>query len=373
LDKKIKAAQVVVIGGGLAGLISSIALKKAGVSVLLIEKKQYPFHRVCGEYISNEVIPFLKSLDIYPEELNPAKISQFEISSITGRNTVLDLDLGGFGISRYNFDHFLFLKAQELGVEVICDYVEDVTFDTGFFQLKLKSNVNIQCDIAIGAFGKRSNLDMKLQRPFFIRPSPYLGVKYHIKYPIDKKIVALHNFEGGYCGISAIENDQVNLCYLSHRSNLTKNKNIGEMERQVLLKNPRLSRIFNEAEFLFEKPEVINEISFETKSPVENHILMCGDAAGMITPLCGNGMAMAIHGAKLLSDEIIKYQSHQDRSKFEANYTKIWNSKFKNRIAIGRQIQRLFGSGSLSDISVTISKFKPIANYLVGLTHGKPF
>jgi flavin-dependent dehydrogenase len=26
---------------------------------------------------------------------------------------------------------------------------------------------------------------------------------------------------------------------------------------------------------------------------------MIGDTAGLITPLCGNGMAMAIHGAKL--------------------------------------------------------------------------
>ena len=70
------------------------------------------------------------------------------------------------------------------------------------------------------------------------------------------------------------------------------------MERQVLLKNPHLKRIFSEADFVFGRPEVINEISFETKDPVENHILMAGDAAGMITPVCGNGMAIAIHSGK---------------------------------------------------------------------------
>ena len=60
---------------------------------------------------------------------------------------------------------------------------------------------------------------------------------------------------------------------------------------------------------LFEKPEVINEITFEKQDPVSNHILMCGDAAGMITPLCGNGMAMAIHSAKILSGLIIEANS----------------------------------------------------------------
>ena len=34
---------------------------------------------------------------------------------------------------------------------------------------------------------------------------------------------------------------------------------------------------------------------------------MAGDAAGMITPLCGNGMAMAIHSAKILTDLIIEH------------------------------------------------------------------
>ena len=42
--------------------------------------------------------------------------------------------------------------------------------------------------------------------------------------------------------------------------------------------------------------------SFAPKKPVEEHILMSGDAAGLITPLCGNGMAMAIRSAKILSE-----------------------------------------------------------------------
>jgi hypothetical protein len=33
-------------------------------------------HRVCGEYISNEVIPFLNALDINLDQLNVARINR---------------------------------------------------------------------------------------------------------------------------------------------------------------------------------------------------------------------------------------------------------------------------------------------------------
>jgi flavin-dependent dehydrogenase len=39
---------------------------------------------------------------------------------------------------------------------------------------------------------------------------------------------------------------------------------------------------------------------FQQKKKLENHILMIGDTAGLIHPLCGNGMAMAIHSAKIV-------------------------------------------------------------------------
>ena len=65
---------VAVLGGGLAGLTNAYLLSKAGYKVILYEKGSYPQHKVCGEFISNEVLPFLKKHDLYPQDFRPSQI-----------------------------------------------------------------------------------------------------------------------------------------------------------------------------------------------------------------------------------------------------------------------------------------------------------
>ncbi len=368
--------KVTIIGGGLSGLITSIQLVRAQIPVQLFEKKRYPFHRVCGEYISNETLPFLKKTNLFPEEFYPTSISQFQLTSINGKSAELSLDLGGFGISRYTFDHWLLEKAVAEGVEVHqAAEVNKVEFSNDQFSVSTLQN-SYSTDVVVGAFGKRSKVDKALERSFIKKSSPYIGVKYHIRTDHRKDLIALHNFENGYCGISNVENDISNLCYLSHRNNLKTWKTIQAMEENVLFKNPFLKQIFNNSEFLFDQPETINEISFETKGPIENHILMSGDAAGMITPLCGNGMAMAIHSSKILSDLLIPYcqSSHISRDELEKKYTHAWNNEFATRLWVGRQFQNLFGAPLASNLAVGImGRVRPLARYLVSKSHGSPF
>jgi menaquinone-9 beta-reductase len=368
--------KIAVIGGGLAGLTSAIALAGKGLSVTLIEKKSYPFHRVCGEYVSNEVLPYLQSIGADPMPLQPAAISRFMLTSPKGVTLESPLDLGGFGVSRYTLDQHLYQIALSHGVEVRQHTtVQDVQFGNNRFVLKLSSGDSMESEVVLGAFGKRSALDRQLNRSFFVKRSPYIGVKYHLRLDMPADLIALHNFEDGYAGISAIEDGRYCFCYLTTRENLRRHGTIPAMEQTVLQKNPHLRRIFSEAEFLYDQPEVINEISFATKTCVENHMLMCGDAAGMITPLCGNGMAMAIHAGKLAAEQVMAYyENGRDRQALEAGYTRAWKTQFERRLQVGRTVQRLFGSPLLSEVAVGTLRHMPAAVRLImRQTHGRPF
>ena len=74
------SADAVLIGGGLAGLAAALDLSGRGHRVLVVERKQYPFHRVCGEYVSHEVSPYLRRLGADPAPLGPATLTKFQLS-----------------------------------------------------------------------------------------------------------------------------------------------------------------------------------------------------------------------------------------------------------------------------------------------------
>ncbi|HET8861134.1 NAD(P)/FAD-dependent oxidoreductase [Marivirga sp.] len=369
--------QVIVVGGGLAGLISSICLQKAGVNTLLFEKKEYPFHRVCGEYISKEVKPFLERMDLFPDHLKPSELTRFQLSDIKGSMAEVDLPLGGFGISRFQLDDFLYQKALNAGVKVKTKTeVSDIVFQDNEFKINLKTGETLTSEFVINAYGKRSKLDKTFDRPFIQKKSPFLGVKYHAKVNFPKDLIGLYNFKGGYCGVSHIEDDKVNICYLARRENLKEYRGIAEMEEAILHQNPLLKNIFESSEMLFDKPEVINEISFERKASVENHMLMAGDTAGLITPLCGNGMAMAIHSGYLASSSIIKLFEGElkNRNEVETEYQNIWQKNFSKRLWVGRKTQNLFGNQMRAGLSVKfLRNFPSIAKSLIQQTHGEVF
>jgi flavin-dependent dehydrogenase len=356
-----RQTDVLIVGGGLAGLVSSILLRRKGWEVTLFERKRYPFHRVCGEYISNETVRFLEAHGLFPGEFSPESIGRLQLTSVSGKSAEINLDLGGFGVSRYSFDNYLYQIAFAEGVKVVNETVEEIEIDSA--------------RVVICAHGKRSKVDYSLGREFVHKRSPYVGVKYHVRIDHEPGLISLHNFRDGYCGISNVENGITNLCYLTHRGNMREHGNIRKMEEEVLFRNPFLKSIFEKAEFLFDKPEVINEISFATKKPVEKHMLMVGDAAGMITPLCGNGMAMAIHSAKIAFDWANSFLNNNiTREQMERGYSKRWSDQFARRLWVGRQVQRLFGSEMASNLAVSLVRHvKPIANVLVRATHGDCF
>ena len=366
---------VLIIGGGLAGLVSAIHLSRLGLQVVLIEKNGYPKHKVCGEYISNEVLPYLRFLEADPMILGAKLINRFVMTSLKGKKIESKLSMGGFGISRYTLDHFLFQKAKENGCNIIKATVDKVSFLKDQFEVKTRDGQVFSAKIVIGAFGKRSNIDLNLDRPFIKSKSPFLAVKGHFKGDFPDDLVELHNFKGGYCGVSKVENDHLNICYLADYQSFQKFNNIDDFQNEVLFKNPHLRNIFENTEPVFQKPLTISQVSFLPKKPVENHILMSGDAAGMIHPLCGNGMAMAIHSAKILSELIEKYFNGQiqTREKLELEYTGQWNAQFQKRLMAGRIFQTVFRMDKLSELMMAgLTMFPKLLPLFIRQTHGKP-
>lgn len=369
-----------IIGGGLAGLALSIQLAKRGYKTILFEKEAYPFHRVCGEYISMESWPFLESLGLQLTSFDLPIIKKLVVTSPNGNQLTTDLDLGGFGISRYLLDNELKKLAIEYNVvvEEKCK-VDDVVYKKELFFIYTTKGV-FSSKVCCGSFGKRSKLDIKWKRPFISsrnsKLNNYIGVKYHIKTNLPADTISLHNFEHGYCGVSKVEADKYCLCYLTNAYNLSRNNNsIAALEKNILYQNRHLKELFTASEKLLDAPVTISQISFSAKEQVYNHILLTGDAAGMITPLCGNGMSMALHSSKLAAGFVDEFlQNKISRKEMEEQYKNKWQKVFAARVKEGMWIQGFFGKKWITNLFVSTMKLLPgFTKKIITHTHGQPF
>jgi flavin-dependent dehydrogenase len=320
----------IIVGGGLAGLSLSILMAKEGKEVLLIEKSSYPKHKVCGEYISNESLPFLNHIGVPIQDLNLPSIDEFVLTSQYGLSSSCRLTPGGFGISRYKLDALLAEIAIDAGVKLLQSTKVTEIASEGEIKIVKTSNGELyQSILVVGAFGRISGLQNTLSN----EEEKYIGVKYHLDLGPAKNVIEIHNFKGGYCGISAIEDDKYCLCYLAKANALKAVDNdIERLESEVLAHNKFLAHRLRGEKII---PRVVtSQLSFGV-SEANKDYLTIGDSAGFIPPITGNGMSLAFRGAKHTFD-LIKKHSIKELPKASQAFT----SKYlKSRINQGIFLQ----------------------------------
>ena len=363
-----------IIGGGLAGLTAATDLAKRGYRVIVFESKDYPRHKVCGEFVSNEVLPYLHRLGFDESEHGARRINKLRITSENGQQLPSELPMGAFGLSRYRFDEALAHLAKANGAAVCTQTkIKKVEPARENYVIHDSRDKQWEARVVIGAQGKRSNIDKALQRNFISHRTDYVGVKRHYTGNIDRTLVELYNYEGGYCGISAVEGERVNVCHLVSQKVLNRYRDWREWEEKHLSRNPKLTDALHKLTPAMDKPLFISQINFQPRELVRDGILFCGDSAGLIHPFCGNGMAMAIHGAKLCSEAVHKFLSGElPREAMEKHYQNTWRAEFETRLRFGRTLSPLFGKNKLSEFTLSALKWTPpLFRSALKLSHGK--
>lgn len=362
----------IIAGGGLAGLSLSILLAGQGRRILVLEKNYYPFHKVCGEYVSMESYEFLKRLGLPLGAWSLPGIDRVSLTTAEGMAVTEKLHLGGFGISRFTLDSELAKIAKDRKVD-LREGVKVVSYEYQNDLFSVHTNIGLFTGLVLCAsFGKHPPGN-------FHKPGKsienWVGVKYHIRYSFPGDLIALHHFNGGYGGISRVENDQCCLCYLVKASQLKRYGSIPLLEEKVLSENENLAKIFKEADFMGRQPVTVSNVTFNLRKPVSNHVFYLGDSAGCIAPLSGNGMSMAMRASWLLSAELNAFfDGRQSLKAVEANYRALWYKHFRWRILFGQYLQFLFCKPLLTRLFVWLLARLPfLRRKVISNTHGLPF
>ncbi len=355
---------VAVIGGGLAGCSAAITLAESGHSVALLEAKDYPRHRVCGEFLSPECVQTLDALGAMPviRAQRPTWMTYTRITTPAGVTWERDLPGTAMGISRYVLDALLAERAADVGADVRTQAtVTDVRGGLADgFTLTVRGGEPIRARVVVSAHGKRATLDRTLERGFLRQRQPFVGMKMHYDAPPVPARVELHAFEGGYCGLSEVEGGAVNACLLVREDVFKAAGGVTAFVEWMGAQNPALGAWLDAATPRLDRWRVISQVPFVDKTAVEREMLMVGDAAGLITPLAGNGMGMALDGGRTVAAHVDDYlHGETTAEQLLRGYTSAWRRQFGRRMQVGRFAQTWLLRPSLLTLGLRALKAVP--------------
>lgn len=369
----------VVVGGSLAGCSIAIQLAQRGHDVLLAEQKTYPRHKLCGEFLSPEAQSSFRRLGVLDEvrAAGASTIRRTYLTAPNGAGTEHELPAPGLGLSRYRLDELLFRRACNAGTEGRSGTrVTKISGSLGDGFVVHFGNQTAEARLVFGAYGRRERLDRTLERPFLDDTADYVAFKAHYTGPASDCVsgtVEVHGAPGAYCGLAPVEDDRVNVCWIGRTGALQRAGGSPEaMLTETLRQNPVLDERLRGLSRTSDRFEAVSQIPLMPKSRWVNDVCMIGDAAGMIAPLCGDGMAMALQTADLvapMADNVLS--GRHSPAEFRPAYRTAWTSTFGRRMRIGRWIHAAaFRPGAARYVVNSLRYVPPLARWLIGATRG---
>ena len=367
--------EVAIIGAGPAGSTLAALLASRGVGVALIDRDVFPRDKVCGEFLSYDALPIVDRLGI-AEEIDRIAAPAIDRCRVIGRNRTYEFALPepARGISRYQFDTLLFRRALVCGARAWSGWTA-TTIDPVNRRVTLDrqdERATIRAEVIVGAWGRWGRFDTQLERAFVRdRAHRSFGFKRHYRTPAAAaRTIDLYSFRRGYLGVSPIEDGMTNICGLVHGKRLTGHR--GKWESFIAMlrsEEPRLEELYAahkpaQESFLTSEPVI-----FRARSAVEQGVIMIGDASGVIDPLTGNGMAMALQSAALavpfVRDVLAKKASGDAYREAHAGF-------FAPRIRWSRRVAMILSRPRMLDASLRLVRSPRAGEFFLGATRARP-
>jgi flavin-dependent dehydrogenase len=329
---------LVVIGAGPAGTCAAITAARAGAHVLLLERGRLPRQRVCGEFVSAESLDLLAGLlqRTAPDLLRGAlRIPEARLF-FDGQTISAEVTPPAASIARCDLDATLWLAAEDAGVTARSETAVENIAGNGHFLLSTSAG-EIHSQAVINATGRWSNLGSKRSLTDQNPGDKWLGVKGHFSESSPHPSVDLYFFEGGYCGVQPVAlagadtgEQRINACAVVR-------SDIARSLPEVFARHPQLNERAGSWEPLIE-PVSTSPLIFREPEPVEDGILMAGDAAGFVDPFVGDGISLALRSGALAAECLLPF--------FQAQ-TSLTEATLRYSEAYRRRLLRVFRSSSI--------------------------
>jgi flavin-dependent dehydrogenase len=364
-----------IIGAGPAGCSAAIVLARQGFRVALLEAGEVGREKLCGEFLSPECGGLLKKLGLDDRiySLSPVDIQAARMTAPEGTVCEIALPEIARGLSRSALDAALWEGAKASGADALeKTAVQNVSGDLpGGFELKTTRGT-LRARSVISAHGRRATLDRIIDRAFLHHPQPFVALKAHFVGPPLHRRVELHFFPGGYCGLAEIEGGRANVCLLVRAPVFSaavrsSREPLDAFVDWMKVQNPYLDEWLSRARRVDVHWLSAAQIPFIAKSIVEHDILMAGDAARLVVPLAGDGIAMALQSGMMAGELCASYlKGERSPRELTQGYAAGWERAFGERVRLGRILQSLVLRPQLVGLALRAFNSLPlISGYLV--------
>jgi geranylgeranyl reductase family protein len=335
----------IIVGAGPAGCAAASILSKEGYKVIILEKEKIPRYKCCAGGIS---LRCLNSLFLLHTDINEVSLQEYKGFALRYGNKIAEANLGrtiGWGVYRDDFDEYLAKSAIYNGARIANEKMLGFKEENGLIKV-VSENTKRETKVLLAADGIRSIIRKKL------------GITYDkskIGFCLDAEVKASQEKIDEFNDLLHLDFSYLNKGYAwIFPKNEAKTINIGiggYLNSIQNLKTPikDIFLNFQKSQNIKCNPKEITGALLPFGGTVEcfgkDNVLLLGDAAGLGSPLDGEGIPYALESGIVAADSVIQ---HFDTNE---NLTEMYTDRIQpmkseiNEYAFALQ-QKIFGSNS---------------------------
>ena len=307
MNDALREVDNLIVGGGPAGAMAAIELARAGRDVTLLERERGSHHKVCGEFLSAEAVGYLARAGISATELGAAPIC-FVRLSVGGKMVESALPFPALSLSRFALDEALLRAAAACGCNVVRGALVERLESESAWKATVSGGRAVRARTAVLATGKH---DLRGWGRDAGRQGDLVGFKMHWRLAAAqtrelREWMDLFLFGGGYGGISLVEGEVANLCFVAKRETLRRLGGFRQVLNSAIEQLPRLKARLTGAEPLWDRPLAISPIPYGRLGGASEGLWRVGDQFAVIPSFTGDGMAIALHSGALAAHAIAR-------------------------------------------------------------------
>ncbi|MGI4978128.1 MAG: NAD(P)/FAD-dependent oxidoreductase [Janthinobacterium lividum] len=319
------ASGIAIAGAGPAGSAAAILLARAGRAVTLVERDRAPAHKVCGEFISPEAVADLHALGLDLAGLGAQRIARLRL--VRGARLVESpLPFTAASLTRRTLDAALQALAESSGATLLRGRTVRAL---RAHALDLDDGTTLPADAVLLATGKH---DLRAHRRAPPRATPPLvgfktywrlapaqsaALSGHVEVLLFPRLGRADAGGGTYGGLQPVEGGAANLCLLVSRARLDAAAGRWDAVLDALYADcPHLRTRLHGATPLLDRPLTIAGVpyGYVHRGPSDG-LFRVGDQACVIPSFTGDGMAIALHGARLAARTILSGGTPDDHAR----------------------------------------------------------